>query len=121
MQIRVNTAKENIASTDLLKLSRSIRGLREETENIRRRVRCHSQLEGCRVHLREQEEALSLLTARLVTLSTALRQICDMYDRAEKKNLEHLEEECCRYRGAEDVLVTRIDDRFWKRIRQIVY
>ena len=59
MQIIVNTGKANIASADLLALSRTIRNLREEVEDVRRQLRQHTQLDSCRAELRKQEEALS--------------------------------------------------------------
>ena len=121
MQIRVNTGKTNIASEDLLALSRTIRGLREEVEEVRRRLRRHTQLDNCRLQLQKQEEALTLLTARLVSMSSALSQISDAYNRAERRNLDGLEEESRLHQMAADVVMYGVGDHYRDKIHQILY
>ena len=120
MQIIVNTGKANIASADLLALSRTIRNLREEVEDVRRQLRQHTQLDSCRAELRKQEEALSLLTARLVNLSSALRQISDAYSRAERQNVDRLEEEGAHHQAA-GVTIYEAGSYYRDKFHQILY
>lgn len=122
MRIRIDTEKANIASADLLSLSRAIRGLREEVEDVRRRLRQHSQLDTCRAELRRQEEALSILTARLVNLSTALSRISAAYNWAERKSLDRLDGGGGPQRHtAGDVGMYRVGDSYRDKINQILY
>lgn len=121
MQIRINTGKANAASADLLSLSRTIRGLREEVESVRSGLRRHSQLDTCRAQLQKQEEALSLLTARLVNLSSSLHQISDMYNRAEQRSLDALEEGNRLHQMAADVVMCGVGSHYQKKINEILY
>ena len=121
MQIKVNTTKMNTASADLLSLSRSIRALREEVEGARRRLRRQSQLDECRAELLRQEEALSVLTARLVGLATALSRVSDLYGAAERRNEDSLETDGVARREIGDVALRGVLGQYRDRISQILY
>ena len=100
MHIKVDTGRAAAASADLLRLSRTLRGLRARTEELRRRLRRQSELDGCRSQLQRQEESLSLLTARLVNLSLAMEEIAGAYAAAEERGRDRLEEEGGPHRAA---------------------
>ena len=119
MRIKADTGKANVASADLLSLSRAVRCLREETEAVRRRLRQSPQLDVCRAELRRQEEELALLTARLVNLSTAMSQIVQAYNRVEKRNLDRLEEDGPR-RAPADMVLYSVGLQYQKRLRKIL-
>ena len=120
MKIEIIPKKADGASEDLLELSRLLRRAREEVGELQRQLRRHSQLEECRRQLREQEEALSLSTARTVDMSCALREIADLYRTAEEKNTERLEERISSNRIRGDVVVFGPDGGVNRQIRKIL-
>lgn len=92
MQIKIIPHTANRAASELLRLSRTIRHYKNETETAERLLRQMSEMEECCAALRKQKEALELITARLVHMSTALEEITTAYSTAEEKNLSRLEE-----------------------------
>ena len=121
MEIRVHTGKMDAASFDLLDLSRRIRQLRQEIEDVDRHLRLLSQMESCRVELQKQVEVLETLTARLVNLSTAADQISQAYHMAEDRNQDRLEEGEGTRRFIGEVAMYGVGDRYRDKIRQILY
>lgn len=121
MEIRVHTGKMDAASSDLLDLSRKVRQLRQEVEDVTRRLRSHSQLETCRGELQKQTEALELLTARLVSLSAAAGQISQVYRTGEDRNLDRLEEQEGTRRTIGEVAMYGVSDQYRNKIQQILY
>lgn len=120
MRIRIDTGKTNGASSALLSISKSTRRLKAEVEDVRHQLRQLSQLDGCRAELAKQEEALTILTARLVNMSTALSQISDTYGLTENRNSDHLEE-CDRFQGVTRAVLFSVNNRYRKQIDQILY
>ena len=92
MHIEINSEKANNASMRLLDLSRTVRRSRECVEDARRQLRQLSDLDECRSALQRQEEDLALLTARIVNLSNALREIAEVYRLTEERSAEDLED-----------------------------
>lgn len=92
MQITAQPNRMRKTADDLLLLSETLRALRRETEDIGRRLRFQSELTGCIRELAKQEEALALLTARLVYLSAGLRQISLQYQTTEEDCQDRLED-----------------------------
>ena len=86
MQIHFEKNRISAASNSLLELSRSMRTSRNELEDVCSRLRKQTELKKCLIDLNEQKEALEVLTARLVNISSALREITDLYDRTEARN-----------------------------------
>ena len=80
-------------SSDLLALSRQLRGFRFEIDDIQRALLPISELDGVKRALSEQGEALSVLVARIVNLSSGLQESAELYVRAERKNGDMLESE----------------------------
>ena len=78
-------------SSDLLALSRQLRGFRFEIDDIQRALRPISELDGVKRALTEQGDALSVLLARIVNLSSGLQESAELYVRTERKNGDMLE------------------------------
>lgn len=92
MKIEIVPQRADYSSAELLDLSRTLRRIRNEVEDVRRQLRHHTQLDGCRQLLQKQEDTLMLSTARMMDLSNALNEIADLYRTVEDKNADHLEE-----------------------------
>jgi hypothetical protein len=80
-----------------------------------------SELDAARAELVKQEESLSLLTARLVYMSTALDQITDAYASAEEKDIARLEEQERPGVSKLTVEVRGVSDQYRSRIDTILY
>ena len=91
MQIHFDKNRILAASDSLLGLSRSMRTSRNELEDVCLRLRSQTELKKCLIDLNKQKEAMEVLTARLVNISSALREITDLYDRTEARNEALLE------------------------------
>lgn len=121
MQIRIDPEQVNLAGSDLLFFSRRIRTVREDVEQVRRRLRQHSQLDECRGALRKQEEELEQLTAHLVQLSAALSQVARLSQRTERRNIDCLEEDGRPRRVLIPVAVHVVDGVYQAKIQQILH
>ena len=120
MQIRIDPKQVNLVSSDLLSLSRRIRTAREEVEQIRRRLRQHSQLDECHMALRKHGEELEQLTAHLVQLSSTLGQVARLSQRTELRNTDRLEEDGRPCRTRIPVSVRVVDGVYQAKIQQIL-
>ena len=109
--MKIEPRRADVASQELLDLSRMLRQAREEVEEVRRQLRCHSQFE---------EDNLSLSTAKVVDMSCALREIAGLYRAAEEKNMERLEERTSASRIRGDVVVFAPGSGVSDRIRTII-
>ena len=92
MQITFQQRKAQQMSSELLTLSRTARQAGYEIDDVRRVLRTQTEFENCRQALGQENEAVSLLTACLVSLSAALNEITELYARAETRNMERLED-----------------------------
>lgn len=92
MRIIAEKKKLLSSSSELLSLSRTVRQLDDEVGSIEKCLRNLSELDTCRYELKRQRDALELLTGRIVNLSTSLREIAELYTRAEERNEYNLEE-----------------------------
>lgn len=91
VEIRINRDKAFAASEELMGLSRIIRQNQGEVEKVREQLRRLSELDRCRTELENQEEAMALLAARLVSLSASMAEIVRVFSRAESRSAENLE------------------------------
>lgn len=91
MQIIFQREPVRQVSAELLTLSKTVRQSGLEIEDILRALRMESEFESCKHDLKHHEESAYLLTARLVSLSTALNEIAQLYERVESANEERLE------------------------------
>lgn len=91
MQITFERDPVKRVSLELLALSKTLRQAAFELEDIRRVLRMETELEACQRSLKRQEETALLSTAHLVSLSSALAEIIQLYERAETGNAERLE------------------------------
>ena len=98
MRIIIQQKKALAISSELLDLSRRTRRARGRLEDVLREMRSLTELEECRRELQRQQESASVLTARLINLSTALREIAELYDAAESRNEDRTEGESWLYR-----------------------
>ena len=98
MQITFQQRKAQQMSSELLTLSRTARQAGYEIDDVRRVLRTQTEFENCRQALGQENEAVSLLTACLVSLSAALNEITELYARAETRNMERLEDTSGSYR-----------------------
>lgn len=121
MQFKIYPDKANISSQDLLDLSRTIRQCREETEDVRRQLQQLSGLEECRTALLRQEEGLAQLTARSVGMSSALREISEVYSTAETRNVDALEAKPRSLKEPEHVISYSVLHDMHRRIQNILY
>ena len=78
-------------SAELLVLSKTVRQSGYEIEDVLRALRMETEFESCKHDLKHEEESAYLLTARLVSLSTTLNEIAQIYERVEDANEERLE------------------------------
>lgn len=92
MKIVVQHKQLLASSSYILSLSRNVRQVRNEIDDIEKNMRGLSELDQCIYELRRQKEVIELLTGRLVNLSTNLRSITELYVRTEERNEERLEE-----------------------------
>lgn len=90
MRILFQYEKARRVSSELLALSRTVRQSAYEAEDAMRNLRLETEFAPCRQELQRQGEALALLTARLVSLSSALNEIASLYYRVEEQNTDRL-------------------------------
>lgn len=121
MHININPQKANGISSELLDLSRSLRRSREGVEDVQHQLRQLTELEECKAALRKQEESLSELTARLVNMSSALREIAAVYQNTEENIQNTLEERPRFEREPSEVVIYGINDALHKQIQQVLY
>lgn len=121
MQIKFCAPKVNTSAQNALELSRAVRQCREETEDVLRQLRPLTELDGCRTAIARQMEAMGLLTARVVGLSSSLREISELYTVAEERNLESLEEVPYTARGEDEALIYGVDSAVHRRLQSILY
>lgn len=121
MHINITPQKANSISADLLDLSRLLRQSREGVEDVRRQLRQMTELDECKTALRKQEEALAGLTAKVVNMSSALREITEAYRDTEEKIQDSLEERPRVNREPGKVIIYGVNDAMHKQIQQILY
>ncbi len=121
MHIEINSEKANNASMRLLDLSRTVRRSRECVEDARRQLRQLSDLDECRSALQRQEEDLALLTARIVNLSNALREIAEVYRLTEERSAEDLEDVRRPRQDVGEMVIYGVSDDVHRRIQKILY
>ncbi|MBQ9616848.1 MAG: hypothetical protein IJR48_00655 [Oscillibacter sp.] len=97
MQIMFERERVRQVSAELLTLSKTLRQAGAELTDIRQALRTETEFDACRRNLKHREEDAALLTARLVSLSTALNEISQLYTRAENGNAELLDGVSGRY------------------------
>ena len=107
-------------SAELLTLSKTVRQAGYELEDILRALRMETEFESCKHDLKHQEESAYLLTARLVSLSTALNEITQIYDRIETANAERLEGVSGFYRPSASGTLYRSGDDTHTRMERIL-
>lgn len=120
--MRIVAQPEGMVKTaeELLHLSKELRTLRYKTEERRNVLGKYSELDECRRELVKQEESLSLMTARLVGLSAAIRQISCLYQTTEEEILENLEELQVQSGGNEPAFCI-LTDQYRDRVNSILY
>ena len=121
MHIEINSEKANNASMRLLDLSRTVRRSRECVEDARRQLRQLSDLDECRSALQRQEEDLALLTARIVNLSNALREIAEVYRLTEERSAEDLEDVRRPRQDVGEMVIYGVSDDVHRRSQKILY
>lgn len=121
MHININPQKANSASAELLDLSRLLRQSREGVEDVQRQLRQMTELDECKAALRKQEEALAELTAKVVNMSSALREITEAYQDTEEKIQDSLEERPQVHREPGKVIIYEVNDAVHRKIQQILY
>lgn len=121
MKLQFDRYRIIAASDSILRLSRNVRTSRYELEEVRRQLRKQTELKKCLIELNRQQEAMEMLTARLVSLSTALREVTDLYDRTETRNEELLEGQKNETGWTEEPKYGIINGRISNRINQILY
>ncbi len=121
MHINIDPKKANSISAELLDLSRSLRQSREGVEDVQHQLRQMTELDECKAALRKQEESLAELTAKLVNMSLALREIAEAYRDTEENIQNTLEERPRADREPSKVIIYGIDDALHGQIQQILY
>lgn len=121
MHINIDPPKVNSISAELLDLSRSLRRSREGVEDVQHQLRQMTELDECKAALRKQEESLADLTAKLVNMSLALREIGEAYRDTEEKIQDTLEERPQVNREPGKVIIYGINDALHRHIQQILY
>jgi len=121
MYTNITPKKANLVSLELLELSRSMRRSRESIEDVQQELRQLTELDECKAALRKQEESLTSLTARLMNLSTALREIAELYQNTEERIQDTLEEQPRSHHEAGKVVIYGATDKVHKQIQQILY
>lgn len=121
MHINIDPQKANSVSSELLGLSRSLRQSRIGVEDVQRQLRQMTELDECKAALRKQEEALVELTAKLVNMSSALREIAEIYRSTEEKILDTLEERPRFNQEPGKVVIYGANDALHRQIQQILY
>lgn len=121
MHINIAPQKANSISAELLDLSRSLRQSREGVEDVQHQLRQMTELDECKAALRKQEESLAELTAKLVNMSLALREIAEAYRDTEENIQNTLEERPRADREPSKVIIYGIDDALHGQIQQILY
>lgn len=107
-------------SAELLTLSKTVRQSGYEIEDILRALRMETEFESCKHDLKHHEESAYLLTARLVSLSTALNEIAQIYERTEDANAERLEGVSGFYRPSVSGTLYRSGDDTHLRMERIL-
>lgn len=121
MHINIDSPKANSVSSELLGLSRSLRQSRMGVEDVQHQLRQMTELDECKATLRKQEEALAELTAKLVNMSSALREIAEIYRSTEEKILDTLEERPRFNQEPGKVAIYGANDALHRHIQQILY
>ncbi len=121
MHINIAPQKVNSISAELLDLSRSLRRSREGVEDVQVQLRQMTELDECKAALRKQGESLADLTAKLVNMSSALREIAETYQNTEEKLQDALEEQPRIDRAPGKVVIYGINDALHRQIQQILY
>lgn len=121
MQINILPQKAYSISLELLDVSRSLRQFRNGVEDIRYHLRRMTELDACKAALRKQEDAIAELTAGLVNMSSALREISEVYQHTEEKIQDTLEERPRYERKPGRVIISKIDDTLHRQVQQILY
>ena len=121
MYININPQKANSISSELLDLSRSLRQSREGVEAVQHQLHQLTELEECKAALRKQEESLAELTARLVNMSSALREIAAVYQNTEENIQNTLEEHPRFERKPSKVIIYGPNDVLHRQIQQVLY
>lgn len=86
MRIAIQWDRTLRVSAELAELSGTMRRLEGHIADTRRELRGLSGLEQCLKELSQQEEAVFFLASRLSALSSALRDISELYGSTEAKN-----------------------------------
>lgn len=86
MNIKISPPGTREASERLREASRRLRGCQEEVDHIMNDLQDESELDGCRIYLRRQQEHMEKETADLVRMSVALDRITLAYERNERKS-----------------------------------
>ena len=120
MYININPQKANSISLELLDLSRSLRLSREGVEDVQHQLHQLTELEECKAALRKQEESLAELTARLVNMSSALREIAAVYQNTEENIQNTLEERPRFERKPSKVVIYGLNDALHRQIQQVL-
>lgn len=108
-------------SAELLTLSKMVRQSGYEIEDVLRALRMETEFESCKHDLKHQEESAYLLTARLVSLSTALNEIAQVYERVETASAERLEGVSGFYRPSATGTLYRSGDDTHSRMERILH
>ena len=107
-------------SAELLTLSKMVRQSGYEIEDVLRALRMETEFESCKHDLKHQEESAYLLTARLVSLSTTLNEIAQVYERVETASAERLEGVSGFYRPSANGTLDRSGDDTHSRMERIL-
>lgn len=121
MHINVNPQKVNSISSELLSVSRSLRQFRERVEDVQYQLRQMTELDECMAALRKQEDTLAELTAKLVNMSSAMREISEIYQNTEEMIQDTLEERPRINREPGTVIISGINDTLHRQVQQILY
>lgn len=92
MKINIQQTGMLSSSQELLRLSRGIQQAGDEISDVERRLCNLSDLDSCRVALRQQRTSLELLTGQVVHMASALHEITAAYIRTEQQNDFYLDD-----------------------------
>lgn len=121
MYINIVPQKAYSISMELLDVSRSLRQFRKGVEDVQYQMRALTELDACKSALRKQGEAIAELTARLVNMSAALREISEVYQNTEEKIQDTLEERPRYDRKPGKVIISKVNDTLHRQVQQILY
>ena len=120
MKIVIHKENTRRASSDILKLSRTVRQLGNEVKEVERKLRGYSELSECVYELSRQKDKIETTTGKLVNLSNSLREITEAYTIAEERNEDRLEEAPAFRKGAEHGRVyvgSSVQSKVWSILR----